>query len=506
MFLSQHSGGNDRSASSDFWYYPVGNHSAAGVSVSVDSALAVSAIYACALVLGQSLATVPVNLYRRLDSGGKERATDHPLYRLIHRKPNRWQTSYQFRQMMQWHLVMRYNAYAEKIVDRLGMVTELVPLHPDRVTVQRFDGGDGREDFRYVVKNQRGGSRVLLRDEVLHIRGLTADGIEGFSPLQVQRDSIGEAIAAQRFGASRLRNDTSTSTIIEWDHHFATDAAKQEFRQSWQEAQGGMNRGGTALLERGMKLKDIGIKNTDMQYIELRKLKNYDIAAIHRIPPHKIGVMERATFTNIEQQNLDFITDTMMPWFVNWEQELSAQLLSDEESDSYFFEHSVQGMLRGDSAARSAYYSKGILDGWLTRNEVRILESMNPLPNLDEPLQPLNMAGSSGASNAGDALPSQRERDLNVAAAQRVARKETQMIRRLFGLGKVDQEGLVPCYEKHLEFVCAVMRVSSESATAYCVDQMKYIIENASVISPDDFEARTVSVLLDLAADKGVQT
>lgn len=483
MFLAQDVGGTaGRAPHDDFWYMPVGAISAAGVRVSPRSALAISAFFACAKVLGETFGVAPVHLYRRLDNGGKERATDHPLYRVIHHRPNRWQTAFQFRQMMQWHLAFRYNAYARKLFDRRGNITELIPLHPDHMRVERFAGADGVINFRYRYTDPATHQEtVYVRDEIFHLRGLSSDGIEGLSLLDMQADSIGEAIASQKYNATRMRNDARPPLAIEWDGHFKSDDDAKEFRRSFQEAQTGSNAGKTVVLQRGMTLKELGIKNTDLQYIELRKLKNYDIAAMHRMPPHKIGILDRATNNNIEHQGLEFVVDTMMPWFVNHEQEISAQLLLDDEQDELFAETLVEGLMRGDSKARSEYYSKGILDGWLVRNEVRIRENLNPLPGLDKPLEPMNMRGAGDApqpervqtpapEDDEDSAAARRLQALNNAAIERVVRKEVEMVRRAHTAGAIEQ--LPAAYTKHAAFVAAVMAVSEAEAQQYCEAQL----------------------------------
>lgn len=512
MFLAQDPGSGGRAPHDDFWFMPVGAYSAAGVRVSQAAALAISTFFACAMVLGQTSGVAPVHLYRRLDKRGKERATNHPLYKVIHRQPNRWQTAFQWRQMMQWHLALRYNAYSEIYYNRVGDVSELVPTHPDRVKVERFIEGDGRTNFRYRVKSPDGSSeRVLVRGEMFHLRGLTSDGIEGFSPLEVQADSIGEAIAAQRYGATRMRNDARAPGVIEFPGHFNTDTDRNKFRDSWQQAQTGGNAGKTPVLEKGMTYRELGVKNTDLQYIELRKLKNSDIAAMHRMPPHKVGIMDRATFSNIEHQGLEFITDTMLPWFVNLEQEISAQLLQEDEREEYFAETLVEGLLRGDAKSRAEYYSKGILDGWLVRNEARIAENLNPLPGLDKPLEPMNMRGagekpaaagsdnpnpdsvtSPGQEEGAHDASARRLQALNAAAINRVVRKESEMVQRAFRTAAktVAADQLAEAYVKHGAFVATVMAVTEALAADYCHSQLPLALK-AMDMSVTDFEAAT---------------
>lgn len=491
----------------DFWFMPVGRGTSSGIRVSPSTALAVTAIFACAKVLGETYGVAPLILYRR-DGKKKERATKHPLYRVLHQKPNRWQTAFQWKQMMQWHLALRYNAYSEKLFDRAGNISELIPLHPDYVTVERFAGGDGVVNFRYRYRDPRTGQeRILVREEMFHLRGLSTDGIEGFSPLDVQSESIGEAIAAQRFGATRMRNDARSPGVIEWPGHFNTDDDRKKFRTSYQDSQTGANAGKTTVLERGMVYKELGIKNTDLQYIELRKTKNYEIAAMYRMPPHKIQILDRATNNNIEHQGLEFVTDTMMPWFKNGEEEMSVQLLRDDEQEEFFVETLVEGLLRGDSKSRAMYYRMGIQDGWLVRNEARERENLNPLPGLDKPLVPMNMSGAGATED-----PEREERDpadgqddddagaarlqvLQGAAIDRVLRKESEMVARIFQRGtEAAADELQDAYGKHQGFVASVMAVSAEVAAMYCADQLE-MAKGAGKMLVTEFEAVTRSKL-----------
>jgi HK97 family phage portal protein len=470
----------ERAPSDDFWYYPVGGlRTMAGVRVSPSTALAVGAVFACVQILGQTVAVVPLQLYERLDRG-KKLADNHPLYRLLHRRPNRWQTSFQFRQMMQWHLALRGNSYAEIFADRRGTITELVPLPPDNVKPEAIRGADGMTTLRYRINDARG-ERVLVRGEIVHLRALASDGLLGLSPLDVARETVGEAIAAQAHSSRMLQNDARPPGIIEWEGHFKDNDALRDFRASWQEAQTGENRGRTAVLQKGMKYKEVGLKASDLQLIELRKMKGYDIAGIFRMPPHKIGIMDRATFSNIEHQGIEFVTDTMLPWYVNWEQELSEQLLLPDERDGFFFEHNVDGLLRGDAKARSEYYSNGVQNGWLTRNEVRLTENLNPLPGLDKPLEPMNMRRA-GAKPSPDQAPADDGQDANARlvelerlAAERSVRKELAALRS--ATGPSGAKRVEEFYGKHVDYLVQTLACSRELAATWCDVRARELLE-----------------------------
>lgn len=492
MFVAQDIGSAARGPGDDFWYYPVGT-TAAGVRISPQTAIAVTTMFACALVMGQTMGMLPVHLYRRLGEGkGQERATDHPLYRIIHRQPNRWQTAFQWRQMMQWHLMLRYNSYSEILYGRGGQVSELIPIHPDRVTVDRLNGADGVQSFRYKVRSPNGANeRTLIQDEMFHVRGLSSDGIEGFSPLDAQRESLGEALAAQSYSSRHLQNDARSPIALEWPGHFKDDEERRKFRASWQEAQTGPNRGKTPVLEKGMTIKEIGVSNTDLQLIELRKLKAYDIAAMNRMPPHKVGLMERATFTNIEHQGIEFATDTTQPWCVNWEQELSRQLLQPDQQEEFYFEFAMNALLRGDAKSRAEFYGKMFQTASLSPNDIRRFENENPieggnrrfiqanmmpLDRVDDVVDRGQIDRSGNDKPDGNDAAEKREATVETAAAERVTRKEVTALRRLSAkaAGAAEfREEAERFYQQHAGFVAEVMAMGPEAALGYVAGHLQ---------------------------------
>lgn len=494
MWLSGEYKASGRQPHDDFWYAPVGMSAAAGVRVSMESALSVTTLYSCALVLGQDLGKTPLLMYRR-KKRGKERATEHPMYRLVHQRPNRWQTPFQWRQMMEWHLVLRHNAYARILYDAKAMPAELVPMHPDRVKVERWIGADGVENFRYRHTRQGGREETLTRYEVLHLRGLTSDGIEGFSPLEVQRDSIGEAIAAQRYSSRRMANDARPGGAIEWTGHFPDDDERDKFRKSWERAQVGVNSGRTAVLERGMTWKEIGVKNTDLQFIELRDWKAHEIAAMYRMPPHKVGLLKNATFSNIEHQGIEYATDTLTPHFVNWEEELSVQLLTEDEQQEYFFEFLDVALLRGDSKARGEYYAKRFGVGSMSPNDIREAENEEPVPGGDRYFVPVNMVPLDRADDMVDKGPKptpepsggpggeerKREDDEEAADASRVVRREVARISQRHSVDAVQS-----FYREHVATVVELMQVDEAIAAEYCDMRLQtFLAAEASGRVPD---------------------
>ncbi len=463
-----------RGPADDFWYMPTGMPTAAGVRVSPDQAMRLTIVYACVKVLAETVAQLPLILYRRLDRG-KERAVDHPLYGIMSRRPNIAQTSFEWRETKQGHLSLRGNAYSEILYKGSRIVGLGTPFHPDLVRVEEIPGG-----WRYFVKDkQNGHERMILREEMLHLRGLASSGIMGLSPIEMEREAIGFAIAAQEHGARFYQNGAVFPGWIEHPANFKDPEQRRKFRDNWQESQTGGNRFKTPVLEYGMKYHEIPIKHTDAQYLETRKFENEDVARIFRMPPHKVGILERSTNNNIEHQGIEFVTDTMMPWLVRWEQRLSESLLTEDEQEEYFFEFLVDGLLRGDAAARSDYYSKGIQDGWLVRNEVREMENRNPLPGLDEPLEPLNMVRS---TERDPRKKQDREQALQMAAAERVIRKEQQAVRKMVerhaDVGALHDE-VVAFYADHVAYVRESLVIDEAAARAWCVRQCEMLPSDA---------------------------
>ncbi|MCM8595182.1 phage portal protein [Accumulibacter sp.] len=382
----------DRSPGGDFWFEPVPGRTASGLRVSADGALRLAAVYACVRILAETMASLPLVVYRPRSDGGKERVTDHPLYRLLARRPNAWQNAFEWREMLQGHLALRGNAYNRIEANARGEITQLLPIHPDRIQIEWLPNGD----YRYRVTDRLGQQTIVPRSAVWHLRGLSSDGVLGLSPIDLARESLGMALAAQDYGARFFANDAKpTGGWIEFPGSFRDSEAKRVFRESYQAAQSGANRGKVLVLENGMKFHEVGVTNRDAQFLELRKFQITDIARLFRVPPHMIADLDRATFSNIEQQSLEFVMHTMTPWAERWEASIESDLLLDGEDLEVEFDFT--NLMRGDAASRSSYYQSGIQNGWLTRNEARIAENLNPLDGLDEPLRPLNMVEQGAA-------------------------------------------------------------------------------------------------------------
>ena len=412
----------DRSPYGEFWFEPVSARTGSGMRVSPDSALRLAAVYACVRILAETMASLPLVVYQRRADGGKDRVTDHWLYRLMAKRPNRFQNPFEWREMLQGHLALRGNAFNQIITNPRGEIIELMPIHPDRVKIELLPSGE----YRYRISDRSGTEVILPRGEVWHLRGLSSDGLMGMSPIELARENLGTALAAQGYGARFFANDAKpTGGWIEFPGSFKDSEAKKVFRESYQQAQSGANRGKVLVLENGMKFHEVGVTNKDAQFLELRKFQITDVARLFRVPPHMIADLDRATFSNIEQQSLEFVMHTMTPWAERWEASIESELLL--EGDDIEIEFDFANLMRGDAASRSSYYQSGIQNGWLTRNEARIAENLNPIDGLDQPLRPLNMVEEDAAEDLeidtqAEAAESPEQKAIEPAEDESVAR------------------------------------------------------------------------------------
>lgn len=475
--------GDDRAPHSDFWYQPASVATASGMGVSPERAMALPAVYAAARVITDALMQIPLMMYRRLENDGKERAKDQRLYSLLHDQPNEHQTSAEWREIMQHHVLLRGNAYSQIFLGTGARIDELgMPIHPDLVTPEKEVLPNGKMRYKYRVR-QDGNEIILNPSDLLHIRGLGTDGVTGLSPIQIEREAIGVGLAAQDFTARFLANDATPGGWIEHPGNFKSPEQQKGFKDSWQTAQTGMNRRKVAVLEYGMKYHPVDVKLVDQQFIETRKYTNLDIARIFRVPPHLIMELDRATFSNITQQDIEFVKFTMLPWLIRWEQRLRTQLLDEDESQEFFFEFLVDGLERGDAEARASYYKAGIQDGWLTRNEVRKAENRDPLEGLDEPLEPMNMRNPGGAND-------ERLNALKMNSATALARKQRQAFA---GTSSADQ------IRGDAKRVKDFMQCSSTKAQEYC-DVVANLFEQdfTANIDWDAWESRSVRLLMEI--------
>ena len=355
-----------------------------GKAVTERSAMQMTAVYSCVRILSEAIAGLPIHLYRSDDDGSKEKATDHPLYFILHDEPNPEMTSFVFRETLMTHLLLWGNAYAQIIRNGKGEVVALYPLMPNRMTVDRDE--DGHLYYEYQTSQEEAhtmnGSRVRLSPyDVLHIPGLGFDGLVGYSPIAMAKNSIGMAIACEEYGAKFFANGATPGGILE---HPGVVKDPDRVRDSWNAAFGGSsNSNKVAVLEEGMKYTPISISPEQAQFLETRKFQIDEIARIFRIPPHMIGDLEKSSFSNIEQQSLEFVKYTLDPWVCRWEQSMQRVLLTQDEKKEYFFKFNVDGLLRGDYQSRMNGYATGRQNGWMSANDIRELENLDRIPSED---------------------------------------------------------------------------------------------------------------------------
>lgn len=353
--------------------------SSAGVHVTPELSMQLVTVYSCVRLLSETIAQLPMQVYRRKANGSKEWLPGYPLQITLAREPNDWQTSFEFREMMMGHLSLRGNAYARIVPGVRGAVTKLIPLHPARMRPERLT--NGRLRFEYT--NPDGTKERYLQDELFRLCGLSSDGITGLNPVEMERDAIGGAKAIETYGNKFFANSARPGGFLTTDAPLKEDAAKQN-RRMWEDThKGSDNAHRTAVLTNGLKWQDVGMHNNDAQFLESQKYSDVKICRIFRIPPHLVYDLERATFSNIEEQSLEFAIYTMLPWVRRWEEAISRDLIVEPD---IFVKFNMEGLLRGNAAARSAFYQQALTSGWMSINEVRELEDMNPIPNGDEHL------------------------------------------------------------------------------------------------------------------------
>lgn len=354
--------------------------------VSPESAQQISAVFACKRIIAESIAMLPLVLYRKV---GKTRlpASERPLHRVLSLLANPDMTSFDVRSALMGHVVERGNGFAQVVRNRAGEVIELWPLLSGSVKVARDQGGE----IYYIYYRADGSRRIFQRSEILHIRGLSSDGIVGFSPISEARMAFQQARVMQDYNLAFYENGGRPGGVLE-NPGLLDDEAALRIEESWNKAHSGPNKvGRIAVLEQGTKYTPINVAQADQQFLEQKKLNRQEIAAIFRVPSHMINDLERATFSSAEEMNQEFIDYTLGPWLVQWEQSISRDLLDEDERSTYYAKHTVQALLRGNNQSRADYYTKMLQWGATTINEVREHEELNPISAGDSAFVPLNM-------------------------------------------------------------------------------------------------------------------
>lgn len=367
------------------WQYLVGPGAVAtsGQFVDAKSAEGIATVQAAVNLIAGTVASLPLHLYQRGDNGDRAKAKLHPLYRLLHDSPNNMQTSMEFREQMQAHVLLWGNAYAEIVRDASGTVTALHPIHPRDVTIVKLESGRVRYDVA------TGGTvRKLLQDEVLHLRDRTDDGIVGKSRITTAREMLGGILASQEHGNRTFANGARLSGVLKTPNVLDAGSAER-IGTSWREQFGGAaNAGKVAVLENGLEFQPLAMNNADAEWLGSRQFSVEEVARLFNVPPVLLGDLRHANFSNSVEMMRHFVTVTLRPWLTRWEQGLERALIGPIARSRYFIEFSAEGLLRGDAKGRADFYKSGIESGWLLKSEARALENLSTIEGLDDEQEP----------------------------------------------------------------------------------------------------------------------
>lgn len=355
---------------------------ASGERVDEKSAMQISTVYACVRLLAETVAGLPLHLYRYTEGGsGKEKAPEHPLYKLLYRQPNPEMTSFTFRETIMTHLLLWGNSYSQIIRDGKNTILALYPLLPENVEVDRDESGNLfyiYHAYTDEVPGDKDQDIYFRADEIFHIPGLGFNGLVGFSPIAMMKNSLGTTLAVEKYGASFFRNGAQPSGVLE---HPGVLKDPGKIRDNWSAVYGGANNAHkVAVLEEGMSYKPISLPPEDSQFLSTREFGVDEICRIFRVPPHLVQDLQHATYSNIEHQSIDFVIHTLTPWLVRIEQAIIKDLLLDTEQDEMFPKFNVDGLLRGDYQSRMNGYATGISNGFLSPNDIHRLENMDLIP------------------------------------------------------------------------------------------------------------------------------
>ena len=352
-----------------------------GERVDEKSAMQIATVYACVRLLAESVACLPLHLYQLDGEDGKLKAKDHPLYKILYRQANPEMTSFSFWEVMMTHLLLWGNAYAQIVRDGKNGILGLYPLLPENVEMDRENGGELYYIYHAYTDEVPGETNkdiLFRREEVLHIPGMGFNGLVGFSPIAMMKNALGTTLAVERYGSSFFKNGAQPSGVLE---HPGVLKNPEKIRENWSTVYGGANNAHkVAVLEEGMHYKPISLPPEDSQFLSTREFGVEEICRIFRVPPHMVQDLKRSTYNNIEHQSIDFVVHTLAPWLTRIEQAIIKDLLLEEEQAQYFPKFNVDGLLRGDYKSRMEGYAIGFANGFLSPNDIRRLENMDPIP------------------------------------------------------------------------------------------------------------------------------
>jgi len=460
----------------DFWYKPTGEIVADPITVTASSAMQSTTVQACVRVIAETIGSLPVNLYEWTadDHTSRRRATDHPLADVVGRFPNESMTKVEFWETLAGHLALRGNSYTTIEAGSRGFADSLWPLHPDFVKPELLP--TKRLRFQYRPPNLNN-AVTYVQDEIFYARGLGFDGVRGLSPIGLARRAVGLGLATEEHGARFFENSAQPRGALK-TAQVLDDEAHDRLQETWNASYKGVrNSSKVAILEAGLEWQALGMTNEDAQFLETRKYQVVDIARVFRVPLFMIGETEKSTSwgSGIEQLSIGFVMFTLTPWVSRLENAVARDLLL--EPDKYYLKFELDALMRGDIKSRTEAYSKSINDGWRTRNEVRQLEDLDPLPGLDEPVLALNV----GSAPTNDTT-SARAASIIHAAADRVVRKEVSAIGNIYQAERATDfmARAEDFYNSHRLFVAQVLNVTGEFADSYCEASLAELREAVS--------------------------
>lgn len=357
----------------------------------------IAVAHACIAIVSQNLAAMPLNLYRRSEDGGRERATEHPLYSVLHDMANPTMTAFEAREALLASLMVAGNAFARLEWNGRGQVSGLYPLDPGNVAVERLESGR----LRYRVSSNGSGVRVYLQEEILHLRyRLARDGVMGLSPIQIARETFNLALTQQDTAGKQAAKSFLPEGALVFPNVIGKDQRQTVLDKLETKVNSDLSTRGVLVLDGGTDWKSFSFSSKDAEFLESRKLTNLDICRIWGVPPTVAGITDNATYSNSDQESRALVVRCLAPMARRVEQAMNASLLTTEARKTLFVEHDLAGLLRGDMKARYDAYSVGRNGGWLSVNEIRGWENMPKIEDGDEYLSPLNMveAGERGAS------------------------------------------------------------------------------------------------------------
>jgi len=469
----------------------------AGIRMTADSSMRISAVYGAVSIISETTGALPLHMYEDLGERGKRIAPEHILDEKLHELPNEYQTAIEFREMMTAFALLRGRGIAKRKKKNGGRDFDLIPLHPDCI-VREITTRTAKERYRYTDPHT-GQTEVLLAEELFIVRGRF-----GRSVIDFARDTLGLARQMDIYAGNLFARGARPSGVLT-HQKLLSPKARRNLRKAIDEyAAGGENEGRPMLLEEGMTWEQIGMKNSDMEFMESRKFSVAEIARWFRVPPHKLQDLERSTNNNIEMQSMEFVVDTMVPWCVRWEQSIQRDLVGDK---SFFARHTLAGLLRGDTKSRYEAYAMAVQWGWMSPNDVRRLEDQNPYAGGDLYQRPLNMepvgSGAPGAvayldGESGKVISLHEEtrgylRALVRDGAARAIRKESESIAKLAertdASGAEWRDAVHGFYRKHAEFVGSLLHLPTESAEQYVAGRAALVLDGGPDALAADFAA-----------------